>query len=82
MTVHSYCTLSEWEVEDVLRHPQKSWRSGRNSRIVVGQTREGRYLQVVIVPDTDGPGVFVVTAYDLKGKPLAALRRHKRRRGR
>ena len=74
--------VSEWEVEDVLRHPQKSWRSRRNSRIVLGQTRDGRNLQVVIVPDTDGAGLFVVTAYEVKGKALKALRRHKRRRGR
>lgn len=74
--------VSEWEVEDVLRHPQKTWRSRRNSRIVLGQTRDGRHLQVVIVPDAEGVGLFVVTAYEIKGKPLKALRRHKRRRGR
>lgn len=74
--------VSEREVEDVLRRPLESWRSRRNSRIVMGQTPEGRYLQVVVVPDADGAGVFVVTAYDLKGKPLAAFRRRQRRRGR
>ena len=27
---------------------------------------------MIVVPDADGVGVFVVTAYDLGGKPLAA----------
>ena len=34
----------------------------------LGQTGAGRYLQVVYVPDKDGEGVFVITAYELKGK--------------
>ena len=74
--------VSEQEVEEVLRRPLKSWRGQRDSRIVLGQTDGGRYLQIIIVPDADGSGLFVVTAYDLKGKPLASLRRHLRRRGR
>jgi hypothetical protein len=74
--------VSEGEVEDVLRRPLESWRGRRDSRIVIGQTAAGRLLQVIAVPDPDGLGIFVVTAYDLRGKPLAAFRRRQRRRGR
>ena len=42
----------------------------------------GRYLRVVYVPDEEGDGVFVVTAYPLAGRQLKAFRRRRRRRGR
>jgi hypothetical protein len=37
---------------------------------------------VVYVPDGEGDGIFVVTAYPLAGKQLAAFRRRQRRRRR
>jgi hypothetical protein len=37
---------------------------------------------VIYVPDEEGDGVFVVTAYPLAGKQLKAFRRRQRRRGR
>jgi hypothetical protein len=79
--IHSH-GVSEREVEEVLRHPMESWRGRRDSRIVIGPTAAGRLLQVIAVADPDGAGIFVVTAYDLKGKPLMAFRRRQRRRGR
>ena len=58
------------EAEYVLRHPGDD-RPGRDdSRHALGQTAAGRYLRVIYVPDEIGDGVFVVTAYDLRGKPL------------
>jgi hypothetical protein len=48
----------------------------------MGQTLAGRYLKVVFVPDADGKGGFVVTAYDLTGKSLKAYRRVQRRKRR
>jgi hypothetical protein len=74
--------VHESEVEDVLRRPLENLPGRRNSRIVIGRTRAGRVLKVVAVPDDDGDGVFVVTAFDLTGKPLRALRRRLRGRGR
>lgn len=74
--------VTEQEVEEVLDHPLESRRARRDSWAVIGQTDAGRYLRIIIVPDRDRRGVFVVTAYDLTGKPLAALRRRQRRRGR
>ena len=74
--------ISEEEVEDVLRHPVED-RSGREgSRVALGRTRAGRYLRVIYVPDPEPESVFVITAYELRGKPLAAYRRRRRRRGR
>ena len=56
-------------------------RAGRNgSRIALGQTASGRYLRVVYVPDSEPDSVFVITAYELTGKPLAAFRRRRRRK--
>ena len=39
---------------------------------------QGRYLRVIYVPEVGG--VFVITAYELTGKPLLAYRRRKRRK--
>jgi len=34
------------------------------------------------VPDQDPESVFVITAYELKGKPLTAYRKRRGRKGR
>jgi len=72
--------VSEQEVEEVLCHPGED-RPGRdNSRVAIGRTSGGRYLRVIYVPDPAPSSVFVITAYDLRGKPLVAYRRRHRRR--
>ncbi len=72
--------VSASEVEEVLSAPGED-RPGRDgSRIALGRTRGGRYLRVIYVPDEEPGSVFVVTAYDLRGKPLLAYRRRMRRR--
>ena len=94
MTIRFYCDpesgephifnhgVSEREVEDVLLSPGED-RSGREgSRIAIGKTSEGRYLRVVYVQDRNTGQAFVITAYDLRGKPLAAFRRRMKRKGR
>ena len=74
--------VDEQEVEDVLRRPGED-RPGRDgSRVALGQTRAGRYLRVIYVPDRVPDSVFVITAYELTGNPLTAFRRrmHSRRK--
>jgi hypothetical protein len=73
--------VSEQEVEDVLRRPLENRPGERSSRALIGQTRQGRYLRVIVSIDWDGRGVFVVTAYELQGKPFKALRRRMKKRG-
>ncbi len=74
--------VDEDEVEDVLLNPGED-RAGRDgSRVAIGQTRAGRYLRVVYLRDPQPNSVFVLTAYELKGKALTAYRRRQRRRGR
>ncbi|HEX7576272.1 MAG TPA: hypothetical protein VF360_07825 [Candidatus Methanoperedens sp.] len=61
---------------DVLIKPGED-RSGKDgSRVAIGQTHSGRYLKVVYVFDLEPKSIFVITAFDLVGKPLMA---HKRR---
>ena len=74
--------ISEEEVEDVLRHPVEDRSGWEGARVALGRTRAGRYLRVIYVPDPEPESVFVITAYELRGKPLAAYRRRRRRRGR
>ncbi len=73
--------VNEDEVEDVLLNSGEDFAGRKNSRVAIGQTQSGRYLQVIYVRDPQPNSVFVITAYDLKGKPLTAYRRRQRRRG-
>lgn len=73
--------VTEEEVEFVLRHPGEDRPGSDNSRQALGQTAGGRCLRVIYVPDPGADSVFVVTAYDLRGKPLQAFRRRRRQRG-
>jgi len=73
--------VDEDEVADVLESPGEDRPGREGSRVAVGQTRAGRYLRVIYVPDPEPGSVFVITAYDLQGKPLIAYRRRRRRKG-
>jgi hypothetical protein len=71
--------VTELEAEDVLSAPGED-RPGRDgARVAVGQTRDGRYVRVIYLDDPEPDGVFVITAYELKGKQLLAYRRRRRR---
>jgi hypothetical protein len=74
--------VTEAEAEWVLAHPAEDNACSGESRQALGKTADGRYLRVIYVPDEEGDGVFVVTAYSLAGKQLKAFRRRQRRRGR
>lgn len=74
--------VTEEEVEEILERPGED-RLGRGaSRIARGQTQSGRYLKVIYVPDPEPDSFFVITAYELRAKPLAAYRRRRRRKHR
>lgn len=73
--------IREDEVEAVLRGAGDDAPADRGSRMKIGQTSAGRYLQVIYSPDEDGIGVFVITAFELKGKSKKAFRRRQRRKG-
>ena len=70
--------VDEQEVEEVLRRPGEDRPGEEGSRVAIGQTRAGRYLRVIYVPDPEPDSIFVITAYELRGKPLKAYRRRRR----
>jgi hypothetical protein len=72
--------VNEEEVEDVLRVPGDDFPGRGDSRIALGRTEAGRYLQVIYAPDPDPKSIFVIAAFDLKGKALAAYRRRRKRK--
>jgi hypothetical protein len=72
--------VSEDEVQQVLNRPGEEHAGTDHSRIRLGQTEAGRYLQVVYVPDPGGESAFVVTAYDLTPNAKRAYRRRQRRK--
>jgi hypothetical protein len=72
--------VTEEEVEEVLLKPGED-RSGRDgSRIAIGQTSAGRYLRVVYVIDHEPKSIFIITAFDLVGKPLTAYKRRSQKK--
>ena len=74
--------VAEPEVEQVLRSPGEDRPGAEGSRVAIGKTDAGRFLKVIYVPDPEPDSLFVITAYELTGKPLTAYRRRIRRRGR
>ena len=74
--------VDEKEVIEVLSSPGEDRPGREGSRVASGRTRAGRYLRVIYVPDPEPESVFVITAYELRGKPLFAYRRRLRRKGR
>ena len=72
--------VDENEVIEVLEQPGEDRLASEGARIALGQTASGRYLQVIYVPDEEPDSIFVVTAYELAGKALAAFRRRRRKR--
>ena len=73
--------VAESEVEEVLSGPGEDRAGSDGSRVAIGRTLAGRLLRVVYVPDREPKSVFVITAYELRGKPALAYRRRRRKLG-
>src|SRR5207247_6721887 len=54
--------VTEDEIRQALLGGGDDFQSRKQSRIHVGQTKAGRYLKIMYVPDEDGDSVFVITA--------------------
>jgi hypothetical protein len=72
--------VTEDEAVEVLASPSEDRPGVEGVRVAIGRTSAGRHLRVIYLTDVDGEGIFVVTAYELRGKPLSAFRRRGRRR--
>jgi hypothetical protein len=80
-TPHIYRhNVAEAEVEAVLARPGEDRPGSEGSRVAIGQSSAGRYLRVIYLSDPEPQTVFVITAYELKGKPLLAYRRRRRKK--
>jgi hypothetical protein len=72
--------VDEKEVEEILLNPGEDRLGRDDSRVAIGQTMAGRYLRVIYVRYPQPDSVFVITAYELTGKPLTAYRKRKRQK--
>ena len=72
--------VNESEVKSVLKKPGEDRPGREGSRVAIGQTKTGRYLRVIYVPDSVPDSIFVITSYDLTGKPLKAYKRRRRKK--
>jgi hypothetical protein len=73
--------VDEKEVEDVLSNSGEDRQGRDGSRVAIGQTSSGRYLRVIYVPDPEPKSIFVVTAYELTPKALAAYKKRRNKKG-
>ncbi len=71
--------VAEHEVEQVRARPGEDRPGRKGSRVAIGRTHTGRYLRVIYVPDPKPESMFVITADELKGKPLSDHNRRMRR---
>ena len=71
--------IRENEVEEVLKNPGEDRPGREGSRVALGQTESGRYLKVIYALDQEPNSFFVITGYELTGKPLIAYRRRRRK---
>jgi hypothetical protein len=74
--------VNEAEVEQVMRGSGEDLPAKNGARMKLGQMAAGRYLQVIYVPDESQDSIFVITAYELRGKAKTAFRRRRRRKPR
>lgn len=74
--------VTEEEVREVLLTRGEDRAGDEGSRVALGQTFAGGYLKVIYKRDRERDSVFVITAFELRGKPLRAYRRRQRRKGR
>ena len=74
--------VDEAEVKDVLANSDEDRPGTKDSRVAIGRTAAGRILRVIYVRDPKPDSLFVITAYDLEGKPLAAFRRRMKKKQR
>jgi hypothetical protein len=72
--------VSEVEVEDILKKPGEDRLGREGTRVAIGQTIDSRYLKIIYVPEPKSYSAFVITAYELTGKPLSAYKRRQRSR--
>jgi hypothetical protein len=80
--IHNHGVFED-EVEEVFLSGLGQDRVSRaGSRMLMGQIEAGRYLRIIYTPDPAPDSVFVITAYELRAKPLAGFKRRERRRRR
>ena len=72
--------VTEDEVEEVMQRSGDDLPGTNQSRIKLGQTLRGRYLKVIYTRDPSDGSIFVITAYELRGKAKTAFRRRRRRK--
>lgn len=72
--------VTQEEVEQALRHRGEDRVGREGSRVAIGRTHAGRVLRVIYVREADPGAIFVITAYELRGKALIAFRRRQRRK--
>ena len=70
--------ITEDDVAEALTNAAEEISGHSGARIAIGTTKGGKHVKVVYVPEESG--VFVITALQLKGKPLRAFRKRMRKR--
>lgn len=67
--------VSGREVREALAGAGEDRAGTEGSRVAIGQTRAGRHVKIIYKADPEVEGLFIITAFELTGKPLASYRR-------
>lgn len=77
--IHRHNVL-ENEVEEILQRPGEDRPGQEGARVAIGMTSNGRYLRVIYILDEETGSIYVITAYELRGKPLTAYQCRRRKK--
>ena len=72
--------VDEAEAKQVSANSDEDRPGTKRSRVAIGRTDAGRILRLMYVRDPEPDSLFVITAYDLTGKPLVAFRRRMKKK--
>ncbi len=70
--------VTDEEVRQAMLRPGEDRPARDGARSAIGRTQAGRLIRTIYIPDRNDDSCFVVTAYELTGKPLQAFRRRQR----
>jgi len=73
--------VNKVEVEQALEYSGEDRTGKDGARVAIERTAERRFLRVIYMPDSADGGIFMITAYELKGKPLVTYRRRISKKG-
>lgn len=72
--------VEEWEVWDICDEPLESRPGGDGTTVLLGQTRNGRFIRVICRRDEHRDSTLIITAYEPGPQAIRGLRRRRKKK--